>query len=155
VIRAGCRVSALIGELGWWKGPPPVEVAGDDKQKKRRKYRERFFGTVVTSKPDRTWLIRWDRIGTVSEEGYSTFKLKYEGAGSDLRPTNQESAQQHQATAAATLHQAITAAAALHQDTTAAATIHEATTISTLVRMLPSVASVNKSNRTMAYAVVS
>ena len=46
--------------------------------------------------------MRWDRLGLVSEEEYSTFKLKYEGLGSDLRPTNQEAAQERsQAVAAA------------------------------------------------------
>jgi hypothetical protein len=98
VIRVGSRVSALIGELGYWNGPPP-EV--DANGKKRNQSRERFFGTVIKSKPDRKWLVRWDRSGVVSEDQYSTYKLKYEGPGSDLRPTNQEAAQEERLQAAA------------------------------------------------------
>jgi hypothetical protein len=54
---------------------------------------------VAESKADsRNWLVRWDRRGAASDEECSTFKLKCEGPGSDLRPTNQEAAQQRSAT---------------------------------------------------------
>jgi hypothetical protein len=81
-------VSATIGDLGHWNGPRPTE----DDAKKSRKTRERCFGTVIESKPDRKWSVRWDRTGLVFSTLYSTYKLKYEGAGNDLRPTNQEAA---------------------------------------------------------------
>ena len=90
VIRKGSRVSALIGELGYWNGPPEVDANG----KKKNQVRERFFGTVVESKPERKWSVRWDRQGVVSQYDYSSYKLKYEGPGCKLRPTNQEAAQQ-------------------------------------------------------------
>ena len=95
MIRVGSRVSALVGELGYWNGDPQVDVNGKNANgKKKKRTKERCFGTVVESKSDRNWLVRWDRRGVVSEEEYSTFKLKYEGPGSDLRPMNQEAAQQ-------------------------------------------------------------
>jgi hypothetical protein len=95
VIRVGSRVSALVGELGYWNGDrPQVDTNG----KKKKRYKERCFGTVAKSKSDRNWLVRWDRRGVASDEEHSTFKLKYEGPGSDLRPTNQEAAQQRLAT---------------------------------------------------------
>jgi hypothetical protein len=76
VIRVGGRVSALVGELGYWNGQTE-----DKNGKKRKRFKERLFGTVVESKSDRNWLVRWDRRGVVGEEEYSTFKLKYEGPG--------------------------------------------------------------------------
>jgi hypothetical protein len=93
VMRVGSRVSALVGELGYWNGGPQVDANG----KKKKRYKERLFGTVVESKSNRNWLVRWDRTGAVNEEEYSTFKLKYEGPGSSLRPTNQEEAQAQEA----------------------------------------------------------
>jgi hypothetical protein len=95
VIRAGSRVSALVGELGYWNGDrPQVDTNG----KKKKRHKERCFGTVAESKSDRNWLVCWDRRGAASDEEHSTFKLKHEGPGSDLRPTNQETAQQRSAT---------------------------------------------------------
>jgi hypothetical protein len=95
VIQAGRRVSALVGELGCWNGDrPQVDTNG----KKKKRHKERHFGTVAESKADRNWLVRWDRRGAASDEECSTFKLKHEGPGSDLRPTNQEAAQQRSAT---------------------------------------------------------
>jgi hypothetical protein len=82
VIRAGSRVSALVGELGCWNGDPQVDRNGKGKK--------RFFGTVAESKSDTNWLVRWDQIGAAGEEECLTFKLKHEGPESDLRPTNQE-----------------------------------------------------------------
>ena len=126
VIRVGSRVSALIGELGYWNGPAELDVSG--KQKKR--VRERFVGTVAESKPDRKWLVRWDRTGLVGQEEYSTFKLRYEGAGSDLRPTNQEVAQiqsQAEATARHQQAQGVVATAANVQQETAGPTQQAAT----------------------------
>ena len=92
-MRVGTRVSALVGELGYWNGGPQVDANG----KKKKRYKERLFGTVVESKSNRNWLVRWDRTGAINEEEYSTFKLKYEGPGSSLRPTNQEEAQAQEA----------------------------------------------------------
>jgi hypothetical protein len=88
VIRVGSRVSALVGELGHWNGDPQVDRNG----KKQKRCKKRFFGAVAESKSDRNWLVRWDQIGAADEEECSTFKLKHEGPGSDLRPTNQEAA---------------------------------------------------------------
>jgi hypothetical protein len=123
VIRAGSRVSALIGELGYWNGPPP-EVQANGRRK--NKYRERYFGTVIESRPDRKWSVRWDRRGVVSEEGYSTYKLRYEGQGRDLRPTNQEAAQQRsQAVATARQQQQV------RQETATAAPPQQAATTTT------------------------
>jgi hypothetical protein len=86
-----------LGNLaGCWNGDrPQVDTNG----KKKKRYKERCFGTVAESKSDRNWLVRWDRRGVASDEECSTFKLKHEGPGSDLRrPTNQEAAQQRSAT---------------------------------------------------------
>jgi hypothetical protein len=88
VLRVGSRVSALVGELGYWNGSSRYF----DNGKKRKRYKQRLFGTVTESKADRNWLVRWDQTGVATEEEYSTYKLKYEGQGSDLRPTNQEAA---------------------------------------------------------------
>jgi hypothetical protein len=94
VIREGSRVSALIGELGYWNGAPEVDANG----KRKNKSRERYYGTVVQSMPDRKWLMRWDREGGVEhDEGYSSYKLKYEGRGLFMRPTNQEVAHREKA----------------------------------------------------------
>jgi hypothetical protein len=118
VIQAGSWVGALVGELGCWNGDRP-EVDTNGKKKKRHK--EWCFGTVAESKSDGNWLVRWDRRGAASDEEHSTFKSKCEGLESDLRPTNQEAAQQRSATQQ---HQAqpqgVVAPDAAVQDATAA-----------------------------------
>jgi hypothetical protein len=54
-IRVGSRVSALVGELGYWNGDrSQVDTNG----KKKKRYKVRYFGTVVESKADRNWLVR-------------------------------------------------------------------------------------------------
>ena len=85
-IRVGSRVSAHVGDLGYWNG----SKEHDSKGKKRRRGKQRLFGTVSASKPNRTWLVRWDQTGVASEEERSSFELKHGGAGTDPRPTNQE-----------------------------------------------------------------
>ena len=57
MIRVGSRVSALVGELGYWDGHTEFDANG----KKRKRYKQRLHGTVVESKSDRNWLVRWDR----------------------------------------------------------------------------------------------
>jgi hypothetical protein len=75
----------LVGKLGCWNGDPQVD------RKKKKRYEERLFGTVAENKSERNWLVRWDQRGVAGEEEHSsTFKLKHEGPGEDLRPTNQE-----------------------------------------------------------------
>ena len=117
VIRVGSRVSALVGELGYWNGEPQKDATG----KKQKRFKQRYYGTVVESKCGRNWLVRWDRSGAGSEKEYSTFKLKYEGPGT-LRATNQEAAQRLQAQqgVAAPSVDTVQAAAAPQQGATAA-----------------------------------
>ena len=84
MIRVGSRVSALVGEHG--------HTEFNKNRKERKRYEEKLHSTVVESKLDRNWVGHRDQRSVVSEEEYSTFKLKYEGPGSDLQPTNQEAA---------------------------------------------------------------
>ena len=107
----------MVGELGHWNGEPQNDATG----KKQKRFKQRYYGTVVESKCGRNWLVRWDRSGAGSEKEYSTFKLKYEGPGT-LRATNQEAAQRLQAQqgVAAPSVDTVQAAAAPQQGATAA-----------------------------------
>ena len=78
---------SLVGELGCWNGGEEHDSNG----KRRKCCKQRLFGAVSASKADRNWgLVRWDQAGIASEEERSTFESKCKGAGTDLRPTNQE-----------------------------------------------------------------